>query len=432
MMANPIHLLGTRRFLPLFVTQFFGAFNDNAFKNAFLIWFTYDVAVRTGADAGVMVTIAAGLFILPFFLFSATAGQLADKYEKSWLTQKIKQVEIVLMLTCSVCFYVQSIYGLLAVLFLMGVQSTFFGPIKYSLLPEHLKDGELISGNGLIEGGTFLSILLGTIFGGLVIRTHYGFEILSVCVVGFAIIGWVASRSIPRSPIGDAQLKIRWNILMETFKIIGFARQERSVWLSILGISWFWLVGATFLTQFPVYIKEIINGNEHIVALFLAIFSMGIGMGAMLCNRLLKGQIDGRLVPYGSFGITMAIIVFFVSSGMYERGMNSIGVFEFMQSGFAAWFIMGGLLMLSICSGVYIVPLYAIMQHRSDEKYLARIIAANNVMNALFMVIASLFAVAIFAAGFHVVQLLLGVGIINIPVFFAIKELVRRSKKQYV
>ena len=425
-MSDSVHLLKTKRFLPLFITQFFGAFNDNAFKNAFLIWFTYDIAVRTGADAGMIVTIAAGLFILPFFLFSATAGQLADKYEKSWLTQKIKQVEIALMIVCSVCFYFQSIYGLLFVLFLMGVQSTFFGPIKYSLLPEHLKDDELISGNGLIEGGTFLSILLGTIFGGLIIRTEYGLPVLSLCVIGFSIVGWIASRSIPKAPIGDAKLKVSWNILAQTWKIIGYAREERTVWLSIIGISWFWLIGATFLTQFPVYTKEIIGGNEHIVTLFLTIFSIGVGVGSMLCNKLLKGQINGRLVPYGSIGITVAIVLFVFASNMYIAG-SDIGVMEFINSGFAAWLIIGGLLMLSIFSGIYIVPLYAIMQHRSDDKYLARIIAANNVMNALFMVVASIFAIGVFTLGFNVVQLLLSIGIINVPVFFIIRGIVRRG-----
>lgn len=424
-MRDSFHLLKTKRFLPLFVTQFFGAFNDNAFKNAFLIWFTYDIAVKTGADSRMIVTIAAGLFILPFFLFSATAGQIADKYEKSWLTQKIKQVEIILMVLCGIFFYLQNINGLLAVLFMMGMQSTFFGPIKYSLLPEHLKDDELISGNGLIEGGTFLSILIGTIFGGLIIRTEYGLPVLSLCVIGFACIGWMASRFIPAAPIGDAKLKVSWNIWRQTWKIIGFAQQERTVWLSIIGISWFWLIGATFLTQFPVYTKEVIGGNEHIVTLFLTIFSIGVGIGSVLCNKLLKGQINARLVPYGSVGITVAIIVFVSASNMYVAGAD-IGVIQFVNTGSAAWLIIGSLLMLSLFSGIYIVPLYAIVQHRSDEKYLARIIAANNVMNALFMVLASLFAIGVFVVGLNVIQLLLVVGIINVPVFFVIRDIARK------
>ncbi len=432
------HLLKSRRFLPLFITQFLGAFNDNAFKNAFLIWFTYDVAEKTGEDGATMVTLAAGLFILPFFLFSATAGQIADKYEKSWLTRRIKLMEIILMIACAVGFYMQSVNFLLAVLFLMGTQSTLFGPIKYSLLPEHLKDDELISGNGLIEGGTFLSILLGTIFGGLIIRTDYGVEILSVAVISFAIIGWFSSRSIPTAPVGDAKLKIGWNIGRETWRIIQYAREERTVWLSIIGISWFWFIGATFLTQFPTYTKEVIHGNEHIVTLFLTIFSVGIGIGSVMCNKLLKGEINGRLVPYGSIGITVSIGLFTLMTIFYDvdyihsRASTSfvgeyiVGVEEFFYIGIYSWGILASLLMLSVFSGIYIVPLYAIMQHRSDDKYLARIIAANNVLNALFMVISSIFAIALFKVDFDVVAILFSVGIINIPVFFIIRGVVKR------
>jgi acyl-[acyl-carrier-protein]-phospholipid O-acyltransferase/long-chain-fatty-acid--[acyl-carrier-protein] ligase len=425
-MKNTLNLLKTKRFLPLFITQFFGAFNDNAFKNAFLMWFTYDIALKTGSDASIMLTIAAGLFILPFFLFSATAGQIADKYEKSWITQKIKQLEIILMIGATIFFYLQNVPGLLTILFMMGLHSTFFGPIKYSLLPEHLQDDELISGNGLIEGGTFLSILLGTIFGGIIIRTSYGVEIFSLFVIVFAIIGWISSRYIPKALTGNPKLKISWNIAKETWKIIGYARKELTVWLSIIGISWFWLIGATFLTQMPVYTKNIINGNETIVTLFLTIFSIGVGIGSVLCNKLLKGKINGRLVPYGSLGITIAIILFTIASKMYISSEYEIGILEFIRSGFYALIIIFSLLMLAVSSGLYIVPLYAIMQHRSNEQHLSRIIAANNVLNALFMVVATLYAVVIFAAGFDVIELLLSLGIINIPLFFVIRSVVKR------
>lgn len=438
-MQDQIHLFKTSRFLPLFVTQFFGAFNDNALKNAFLIWFTYDVAVHNNLDASLMVTLAAGLFIFPFFLFSATAGQIADKFEKSWLTKKIKQVEILLMIACAVCFFIHSVYGLLIVLFLMGAQSAFFGPIKYSLLPEHLKDSELISGNGFIEGGTFLSILLGTIFGGLIIPTKHGVELLSIFLIIFSFIGWIASKFIPKSPIGDCDLKINWNIARETWKIIGYARKERTVWLSIIGISWFWLIGATFLTQFPVYTKEIIGGNEHIVTLFLTIFSTGIGVGSIWCNKLLKGKINGRLVPYGSIGMTLAIIFFVVASYFYEIERlhylaqllksqdTTLSFSAFFGLGIPSWGIVISLFMLSVCAGIYIVPLYAIMQHRSDDHYIARIIAANNVMNAFFIVLASGGALTLFSLNYTVTNILLTVGLINIPVFLFIRRVVRRN-----
>jgi acyl-[acyl-carrier-protein]-phospholipid O-acyltransferase/long-chain-fatty-acid--[acyl-carrier-protein] ligase len=430
-MSDQIHLLKTRRFLPLFITQFFGAFNDNAFKNALLIWFTYDLAIKTGQDAQIVVTLAAGLFILPFFLFSALAGNFADKFEKSKLVQKIKQVEILLMLLCFVGFHFQNLNFLLAILFFMGIQSTFFGPLKYSLLPLHLKDDELISGNGIIEGGTFISILLGTIVGGLVIRTHYGVEIICAGLILFAVVGYFASRFIPESKSDDPNLKINFNIFVQTWKIVNFAKKEKTVWLSIIGISWFWLIGATFLTQFPVYAKNVIGGDERIVTFLLSIFSIGIALGSVLCNKLLKGKIDGGLVPHGSLGITISIISFFVFGALYQQNHNLvdvIGVYEFLFANIYGFFISLSLLSLSIFSGIYIVPLYAIMQHRSDEKYLARIIAANNVINALFMVLSSIVAILLFSLKLKVDEILLIVGILNLGVFFVVKKLVKNAK----
>ncbi|HBN22468.1 MAG TPA: MFS transporter [Holosporales bacterium] len=430
-MSNQTHLLKTKRFLPLFITQFLGAFNDNAFKNAFLIWFTYDVAVTAGLNAPMMSSLAAGLFVLPFLLFSATAGQCADKYEKSWLAQKVKLAEIFLMLLCALFFFMGSVYGLLLTLFLMGVQSTFFGPLKYSLLPEHLKDDELISGNGLIESGTFLSILFGTIFGGITIRTTYGIELLSFFIISFSIMGWLSSLAIPKSPIGDKSLKIGWNIISETKTIIGYARVEPTVWLSIIGISWFWLIGATFLAQFPTYTKMILGGNEEIVTTLLSIFSIGIGIGSLLCNKFLKGKIDGRLVPWGAFGMTFGFALLVLSSHFYLKTLSVepthlLGIIDFLNASFYSTLILISLFTISLCAGLYIVPLYAIIQHRSEDKYLSRIVAANNVMNSLFMVLASFFALSLFALHFSVVDLFLTLGVINIPVFYFIRGVVKR------
>lgn len=438
-MSNQTHLLKSKRFLPLFITQFFGAFNDNAFKNAFLIWFTYDVAIENGLDAPMMVTIAAGLFILPFFLFSATAGQLADKFERSKLTQIIKTIEIFLMATCAICFLAMNIYGLLFILFLMGAQSTFFGPIKYSLLPDHLKDEELVAGNSLIEAGTFLSILLGTIFGGLIIRMENGIEFLSFFVICFAIIGQLASRKIPKATISDANLKIGWNIFTQTWKIIGFARIEKSVWFSILGIAWFWLIGATFLTQFPTFTKEVIKGDEHIVTFFLTLFSLGIGIGSFLCNKLLKGKINGKLTPYGSIGITISILLFTIASYKFEidrmlyweQVLNYedkiLTLSEFISVGISSWILALSLLVLSVSLGLYVVPLYSIMQHRSNPKHLSRIIASNNVINSLFMLIASLVVLVLFWLNFTVINILLMLGILNFFVFLVVVRIVKRG-----
>lgn len=426
-MQNQSHLLKSKRFLPLFITQFFGAFNDNVFKSAFLIWFTYDIAQKLNMNAQIMVTIASGLFILPFFLFSSLAGQVADKFEKSRIVHLIKIAEIVIMSLSFIGFYFESITLLLALVFLMGVHSTFFGPIKYSLLPEHLRNDELVSGNALIEGGTFLSILLGTIIGGVVIRSEFGIEIICAAVVLFAIIGYLGSCFIPKSRVFDSSLKISFNIYSQTKQIIAHTKHEKTVWLSIVGISWFWFVGITFLSQFPIYAKDIIGGNELIVTLFLSVFSIGIGIGSVMCNKLLKGKINGRLVPFGSVGISFGIFLFCLASYFYQKpsDVDLIGLQQFFAAGIYSWLIISGLLVTAIFSGIYIVPLYAIMQHRSDEKYLSRIIAANNVLNALFMVLSSVLIVILSKLHLSLLQIFLFVGITNILVFFVIRKIVR-------
>lgn len=426
-MQNQIHLLSSKKFLPLFITQFFGAFNDNVFKNAFLIWFTYDIAQKLDFSASVMVSVASGLFILPFFLFSSLAGQLADKYEKSFLVQIIKIAEICIMIFCFFGFYFANIYLLLTLLFLMGSHSAFFGPLKYSLLPEHLQNDELLSGNALIEGGTFLAILLGTIFGGIMIRRDHGIEIISLAVILFAIIGWLSSRFIPRSRAGDKKLKISFNLFNQTKEIIDYAGAKKSVWRAIIGISWFWFIGISFLAQFPVYTKHIIRGDEFIVTLFLAIFSIGIGIGSILCNKLLKGKITAKLVPLGSIGITTGIIIFCAASYFYdmnfiqEKNSSEFSTLITLKSFFLnhpqSYAIIFGLLTISIFAGIYIVPLYTIMQHISDKKYLSRIIAANNVLNALFMVLASLSLAILLALKLAVLKIFLLIAVINI--FFA-------------
>lgn len=431
-MKDQSHLLKSKRFLPLFITQFFGAFNDNVFKNAFLIWFTYDIATKLNMDAQLMVTIASGLFVLPFFLFSALAGQLADKFEKSKLVQIIKIAEILIMIFAFVGFYFENINLLLGLIFLMGVHSTFFGPLKYSLLPEHLKNDELISGNALIEGGTFLAILLGTILGGIVVRFSNGVELISLAVISFALVGWIASRSIPKSPPADSRLVISFNIFSQTLKIIDFAKKEKTVWLSIIGISWFWFIGITFLSQFPTYTKDVINGDEFIVTLFLSIFSVGIGIGSVMCNKLLKGQINGKLVPTGSIGITIGIVIFCIANYFYDTPEQIISLGEFFSNSCYSWLIILGLLVVAISSGIYIVPLYAIMQHRSEAKYLSRIIAANNVLNALFMVISSIVIVALIQLKFDLLQIFLLLGTTNILVFFIIRKIVNQNLNRHV
>ncbi len=429
-MENQNNLFKTKRFAPLFITQFLGAFNDNAFKNAFLIWFTYEVSLFHGLDASIMVTFAGGLFILPFFLFSATAGQLSDKYEKSWLTQKIKLIEIVLMLLCGFFFYIKSVEGLLIILFLMGVQSTFFGPIKYSLLPEHLKENELVTGNAWIEGGTFLSILLGTIFGGVIITLPFGSMILAFFLILFAIIGYISSFSIPKAHIFDSQLKISLNFIRETSKIISYARKDKKVWLSILAISWFWYIGITFLTLFPVYTNFVMKGNELLVTFFMTTFSLGIGVGSALCSSLLKGKITGKFIPISVLCMSLSIILLVISSIFYldstPSTQGSINIYDFITMNIWSCGIITGILLLSIFGGIYIVPLYAIMQHFSDKKYISRIIAGNNIINSLFMVVASLFSSILLSFGLDTIDVFSIVGILNFIVFTYIVITIKR------
>ncbi|NDF13088.1 MAG: MFS transporter [Proteobacteria bacterium] len=419
-------LFRTRRFLPLFVTQFFGAFNDNALKNAFVIWYTYAVALKAGINPSMMVTMAGGIFILPFFLLSAPAGAIADKYERSWLTRRIKAFEILLMITCSAGFYLGNIPLLLVTIFLMGVHSTFFGPIKYSLLPEHLQKSELISGNGWIEGGTFLSILLGTIFGGVVILTHHGVWWLSGAITLFAVTGFIASLSIPKARIAEPDLHIGFNIFHQTYRLLSFARKERMLWHTIICISWFWFIGATFLTQLPVYTASVIHGNEHVVTLFLTIFSIGIGLGSVACNKLLNGKIDCRLVPYGTVGMSIAIVLFTAATRLFIQDVPAPATLmdaSTFLSTFYGWLIVTSLLTLAVMSGIYIVPLYALLQNRSEPRVLARMIASNNIMNSFFMVVASLSAMLLFSHGFTVSDILLITGAVNLLLLLVLRKI---------
>ncbi|MBL6664555.1 MAG: MFS transporter [Rickettsiales bacterium] len=426
-MKSQINLLKTKRFLPLFITQFFGAFNDNVFKNAFVIWCTYDVSLQLDLDAKLIVTIASALFILPFFIFSFLAGQLADKYEKSFLVKIIKTVEVMLMCFVFVGFYFKYVYFLLFLLFLMGVQTTFFGPMKYSLLPEHLSDDELVSGNAFIEGGTFLAILAGTIFGGIIIQIAHGVSMMSFCVIFFAVIGLISATFIPQSSIGDVSLRISLNMVLQTKKIIFYAKQKEIVWFSVLGIAWFWFLGIIFLSQFPTFTNEFIKGNEYVVTLFFSIFSIGMALGSVMCNKLLKGKINTKLVPVGIIGMSVGIIIFVVASYIYyERFLPSdfVSVVGFFRvGGVFSVIIVLGLFILSIFSGLYTVPLYAIMQDQSEDKYISRVIAANNVVNSFFMVIAVLLVLLLLLLNISLLEIFLLLGIANIFVFFLIKKI---------
>ncbi len=408
------HLLKTKRFLPLFITQFLGAFNDNVFKNALVILITYTVAEQSALSPQIMITMAAGIFILPFFLFSATAGQLADKHDKAKLIRIIKFVEILLMLGAATGFYLQQVNLLMLVLFLMGTQSAFFGPLKYGILPDQLNENELIGGNALIGTGTFVSILLGTICGGLLIMADNGGLIISGLIIAIALIGWLSSLLIPPTQAADNTITVNYNFFTETHRIIGHIRQNPVVFRAILGISWFWLFGATFLSQFPTFGKNIIGGNEQVVTLFLAIFSIGIGIGSLLCNRLLKGEVAATYVPLGILGMTIFTIdLYFASSRIVAGNAETlIGVAVFLES-WANWRVLIDLLGIAVSGGIYIVPLYAIVQDRTAAAYRSRTIAGNNIMNALFMVVSAVTISLMLAHTFTVTEIFLTIAIVN-------------------
>ena len=403
-------LLCARRFLPLFITQFLGAFNDNLFKNALVMLITYRLAA--GSSAPILVTLAGGIFILPFFLFSATAGQLADKYDRAVIARATKVWEIVIMCIAAAGFYIGNAYFLLFVLFCLGVQATFFGPVKYALLPQHLKEEELVEGNAYIEAGTFLAILIGTISGGLLIMSEQGTHLIAGAIVACAIAGYAASRFITEAPAPMPSLKMNWNLVAETCNIIQHDRQRPRVFLSILGISWFWLIGASFLSQFPAFAKDVLRADETVVTAFLTLFSVGIGIGSYLISRLLKGKISAAFVPHAAWGITLFTVdLYFASSvGFPHEGL--LGFSDFAQS-FAGLRILFDLLGAAVCGGLYIVPLYAIMQHESDPSRRARTIASNNVMNALFMVASAIAIVALLGAGFSVPDVFLAIAAVN-------------------
>ncbi len=419
---NQFGLLRERRFLPFFCTQFLGAFNDNVYKSALVIMLAFHAAAMTTLSSGTLVNLCAGLFILPFFLFSATAGQLADKYEKAFIIRYVKLFEICIMVIGAAGFFQGNLVLLLSALFLMGLHSTIFGPVKYSILPQHLQADEIVGGNGMVEMGTFLAILIGTIVGGLLVAQVQFAELVSVTVITVACLGYLASRAIPVTAAAAPDLSINWNPLTETWANLKFTRQNRTVFLSVLGISWFWFYGATLLAQFPNYCKDVLGGNEHVATLLLTMFSLGVGTGSLLCERLSGHKVEIGLVPFGSIGLTVfALDLFFASPA--AAGGSLIGAGEFLARAGSAR-ILFDLVMIGIFGGFYIVPLYALIQTRSERSHQSRIIAGNNILNALFMVASAAMAVALLAAGFSIPQIFLVTAVLNAVVAIYIYTLV--------
>ena len=406
-------LFSQRRFLPYFVTQALGAFNDNLYKNTLLLFIA--LFAVDAQQSGLLTNIAAGLFILPFFLFSAIGGQIADKYEKSKLIRIIKLAEIAIMVIGALALMWQQTNLMLVVLFLMGTQSAFFGPVKFSLLPQHLDKSELVGGNGLIEMGTFLAILGGTILAGVLFEFEQALIIIAVAVIGFAFIGYVASRSIPNAPANNPELKVNYNPLTSIKHTIGNIKQERPLFLSILAISWFWFLGAGYLTQFPAFAINNLGGNTQLVTLLLVVFSFGVGLGSILCERLSGHTIELGIIPIGSIGMSIfGIDIYFAAqSVMVIENMTAMEFISHPQN----YRLLADLLLLAVFSGIYVVPLNALIQTRGDDKCRAQIIAANNVLNALFMVLSAVLAIVLLSVlELSIAQYFLVLGIANLVV----------------
>jgi len=409
---NQFSLLGERRFLPFFVTQFLGAFNDNIFRNGLVILITFQGVLIAGMDASQLANVAGALFIFPFFIFSAIAGQLADKYEKAILFQRIKLLEIGLMMLAAAAFIYQSYIGLFAVLFLMGCQSTLFGPVKYSYLPQQLANHELVGGNGLVESGTYMAIIFGLVAGIMATSTDGGSQvIIAVALVSIAILGYLASLRIPRTSAVDPELKLSWNLWTETWRIVGFAKRDKNVFLSILGISWFWFFGSSMMLQVPAYTLEILNGSKEIATLLLVAFAIGVGSGSLLCERMSGHRVELGLVPFGSIGLSLfAIDLYLAQPDVATTAVD--GIAEFIARPGTGRIIFD-MVMIGAFGGFYSVPLYAMVQERADRKFMSRIIAANNILNSLFMVAAAGLAITILKSGFSIPQLFLILAFLN-------------------
>lgn len=416
------YLFKRRTFTPFFLTQFLGAFNDNVFKNALIIMITY----QTTKDSAFLVNLSALLFILPFFLFSAIGGQMGDKYEKSGLIRNIKLLEMTIMGVGGLFFVLDWTYPLMGILFLMGTQSALFGPVKYSILPQHLKKSELLKGNALVETGTFIAILVGTIYAGFAIHTGENARyIIAASVFSIALFGYLSSCLIPRAEANQPNLKINYNIIKESIDLTkNLKTQPESVKKSILAISWFWFIGTIFITQFPLYSKEFLHGNETIVIMMLTAFSVSIGLGAMLSEKLTDKDIELGLVPIGAIGMTLGGIALYHSTWMLPNHNGEVlrTASEFLQLK-GSWSVFLSVFLIGVSGGLYTVPLYTLLQLRTENKERSRIIAVNNIINSFFMVVAAIYAIV--ALNYlNIIELLLSVAILNIFVSIYIFKVV--------
>ncbi|TAN05895.1 MAG: MFS transporter [Rhodanobacteraceae bacterium] len=426
---NQFRLLARRRFAPFFAVQALAAFNDNAFRNATVVLVGFQLGLST-RQIGFYSNLAPALFILPFFLFSASAGQLAEKYEKHTLIRWVKVFEIVAMGVAAWGFYARSPLLLFVVLFLMGVHSTVFGPIKYAILPQVLKPGELVGGNGLVETGTSLAILIGMIAGGAAMASHFGWLAAGALVVGIALVGFTASLAIPRVPAAAPGLKFNWNLLAESWHVLRLTGNERAVFHSILGISWFWFFGGVVTAQLPNYTRLYLGGGASVEILVLALFSIGVGVGSLLCERLSGHKVEIGLVPLGAFGMTLfGVLLYFARHA--QPAYRDVDWLVFLHAP-GGWWIGLDMTLIGLFAGFFIVPLFALVQSRTPRGELSRVIAGNNIINAVFLVAAAVFAFGTLAAGLTIPQLFLLTALLNAAVTLWIFLLVPEFLMRFV
>lgn len=421
-------LLKSKRFLPFFCTQFLGAFNDNIFKNTLMLLIAFHAVEQMGLDVNLVLNLAAGLFILPFFLFSGLAGQICDQHEKSMLIRRIKLLELGIMLIAACGFVFGQYYFLLFVLFLMGTQSTFFGPVKYAILPQHLKAHELLGGNALVEMGTFVAILMGTIGAGIIMQAEQAVLVVSGLVVLLALLGYISSRAIPEAQAQSSKTKLNFNPITSTWHLVKAVRGNRPVYLAIMAISWFWFIGAAYLTQFPSFAQSSLHGDTSLVSLLLAVFTLGVGAGSMMCEKLSKSRIELGIVPIGALGLSVFGIDLYASIPAKPELVQSWSMFITNSDN---WRLLLDLLGIGVFGGIFIVPLYAFVQQRSEPAFRARTIAVINIINALFMVVSALAGIVLLSVmGLSIPEFFLVLAIMNIVVcayiFYQVDEFALR------
>jgi len=410
----PSRLMRSRRFLPYFITQFLGAFNDNAFRFALLMLVTYRLADQTAMGPESLAALSAGLFILPFFLFSAFAGQFADRYSKRAVIILLKGTECVLMGLAAVAFFLAEIRFLLALVFLMGAQSAFFGPLKYGILPQLLGRKELLSANAWTQGGTFFAILLGTLFGSALAAFETATFWISLLVIGAAGAGLLASLWIPRTPAAAPDLSIDWNGIRQTWRVFTFAFADRFVFLCMIGISWFWFVGASLLSQFPVLARQVLHASEGVASLLLVLMSTGVAVGAFLCAKLLRGRPDPRYVPFATLALSLFLFALIYTAALVPSSSDLYSLDQFLDMG-EGRMVLVWVFLLALAGGFYTTPLYTLIQVLAGERRRARTIAAANLLNSGFMVLSAVLFILGYGWGYSLLGLLFLIAVVNVP-----------------